>query len=85
MTKFIQNYPTPQGKPDVLRLLGMVNFIAKFIPHVSDITAPMREPTKKNVEFHWLESHEQAVQNRKKQLSSGEILKYYDVKRPVTM
>ena len=68
--KDIQSYPTPQSKPDVLRLLGMVNFIAKFTPHVSDITAPLRELTKKDVEFHWLESHEQAFQNLKQQLSS---------------
>ena len=49
----IANYPCPQNKQDILRLLGMVNFVSKFTPHVSDITVPLRELTKKDVEFHW--------------------------------
>ena len=39
----IVNYPRPQNKQDVLRLLGMVNFISKFTPRVSDVAAPLRE------------------------------------------
>ena len=83
--KAILEYPRPQNKQDILRLLGMVNFIAKFTPHVSDVTAPLREITKKDVEFHWSERHEKAFENLKTQLSSGETLQYYNVKKPVTM
>ena len=50
--KVIRDYVKPTNKQDVQRLLGMVNFIAKFVPKVSDVTAPLRELIKKNVAFH---------------------------------
>ena len=81
----IQQYPRPENKHDVLRLLGMVNFVAKFSPHVSNFTEPLRELTKKNIEFHWLENHEKAFENLKKLLSGPETLRYYDVTKPVTL
>ena len=39
----IKSYPKHSNKHDVQRLLGMVNFIAKFAPNISDITTPLRE------------------------------------------
>jgi hypothetical protein len=49
--KAIRDYVKPTNKQDVPRLLGMVNFIAKFAPKVSDVTAPLRELFKKNIAF----------------------------------
>ena len=39
--KAIKDYARPESKQDVQRLLGMVNFIAKFAPKISDVTAPL--------------------------------------------
>ncbi|GFT88928.1 transposon Ty3-G Gag-Pol polyprotein [Nephila pilipes] len=41
--KAIVAMPTPKSKTEVRRLLGMVNFLSKFIPNVSKVTAPLRE------------------------------------------
>jgi len=81
----IINYPRPENKQDVLRLLGMVNFIAKFTPRISDVTAPLRDLTKKNIAFHWTDRQETAFTNLKKQLSNSETLQYYDVTKSVTL
>ena len=35
--------PTPQNEHDVKRLLGMLNYLQKFAPNLSEVTAPMRE------------------------------------------
>ena len=83
--KAIQEYTRPESKQDVLRLLGMVNFIAKFAPKVSDFTAPLRELIKKNVEFHWLDHHKKAFQDLKKLLTGPEALRYYDETKPITL
>lgn len=83
--KAIQEYTKPTCKQDVMRLLGMVNYIAKFSPRISETTAPLRELVRKNIEFHWLEQHDQAFDRLKKQLTESETLKYYDVKQPVTL
>ena len=83
--KAINEYPRPESKQDLLRLLGMVNFVAKFAPKISDVTAPLRELTKKSIEFHWLDKNEKACIDLKKLLSSGETLAYYNVNKPVTL
>ena len=81
----IKNYPKPTNKHDVQRLLGMVNFIAKFAPNISDITAPLRELIKKNVAFHCLETHEKAFRDLQHLLTDPATLRYYDVAKPVTL
>lgn len=48
----IQEIPAPSCKKDVERLLGTVNYSAKFVPTLANITAPIRELLKKEVEFH---------------------------------
>ena len=69
----------------MLRKPGTGNFVAKFTPHVSNFTEPLRELTKKNTGFHWLESHDKAFENLKKLLSGPETLRYYNVINSVTL
>ena len=38
----IRDMPVPIDKQAVLRFLGMVNYLAKFIKDMSEITAPLR-------------------------------------------
>ena len=63
----------------------MVNFIAKFAPNISDVTAPLRELIKKNVAFSWLETHEKAFRDLQHLLTDPVTLRYYVVARPVTL
>ena len=42
----------PQSKKDLRRFLGMVNYLAKFVPDLSDITAPLRELLEKNAQLY---------------------------------
>ena len=79
--------PAPEDKHGIQRLLGMVNYVAKFVPHVSEITAPIRELLKKDVAWHWTERHEQSFHDIKRLLTemSHGVLKYYDPKLPVEL
>ena len=38
----IHDMPTPACKQDLQRLLGMINYLAKHIPNMSELTAPLR-------------------------------------------
>ena len=38
----IHNMPTPSCKQDLQRLSGMINYLAKYIPNMSELTAPLR-------------------------------------------
>ena len=45
----ITKMPKPDDKQGVQRLLGMVNYVAKFAPNISEVTVPLRELLKKDV------------------------------------
>lgn len=83
--KAIHEIETPQDKKELLRFMGMVNYLAKFIPRLSDITQPLRELLKKDTEWHWDERHETSFNDVKRSLEDDAVLKYYDVNKSVTL
>ncbi|CAB3992300.1 Hypothetical predicted protein [Paramuricea clavata] len=83
--KAIKQMPPPEDKKGVERLLGTVNYLAKFIPNMSTIMQPIREVMKSGVEFHWGGAQEKAFQEVKELLTKAPVLAYYDVKKPVTV
>ena len=44
--KAIVDMPNPTDVPGVQRLLGLAQYLAKFLPHLSDITKPLRDLTR---------------------------------------
>ena len=56
----IEKMPEPEDAKAVQRLLGSVNYLAKFFPHLSDILEPLRRLMDKDTEWCWLSIHQQA-------------------------
>ena len=56
----------------------MATYCAKFIPNFSDLTAPLRELTKKNVPFKWSSRHAQSFNAVKAALMSETVMAYFD-------
>ncbi|GFX90499.1 transposon Tf2-6 polyprotein [Trichonephila clavipes] len=77
--KAIVEMPTPKSKTEVRRLLGMMNFLSKFIPNVSKVSAPLREIIHENVEFNWGKKQELSFVNIKELLAKAPILKVFSV------
>ncbi len=69
----IMEMPSPEDVAAVQRLLGLAQYLSKFLPHLSDMTKPLWELTQKA-----LESLQQAV-------SSTPVLRYYNLKEEVTL
>jgi hypothetical protein len=63
----------------------MVNFLAKYIPNESTITAPLRELLKSDAVWDWQHEHDSALNKLKHLLTSGPVLQFYDVHKPVTI
>ena len=78
----VEEMPSPADKPALLRFLGMVNYMSKFIPNLADLTQPLRELLHKEVEWHWSERQEKAFRAIKEKLTSDATLQYYDVETP---
>ena len=81
----ISEMPDPTDKAGIQRLLGTVNFLAAYIPNMSEITAPLRSLLKKNVMFIWEHEQKQAVQKIKDALTKNPVLRFYDVDKDVTI
>ena len=75
----------PETKGEVKSFLGMVNYLQKFIPRLSEHTKLLRELERKGVHFTWSPEHQQAFENIKLLVSDNIQLAYYDRKKPVTL
>lgn len=79
----IVNMPQPESKSDVQRFLGMVNYLGKFIPDLSTITAPLRALLQKNTDWNWGPEHDKCWNKLKDVLTNEPVLKFYDQNRPI--
>ena len=81
----IVGMPDPTDVQCLRRFLGMVNYLSKFLPHLSEETEVLRKLTEKDAEWCWLQSHTDAVAHVKKMIVSVPVLAYYDVNKPVVI
>ena len=62
----ITEMPVPKDVAAVQRLLGLSQYLSKFLPHLSDITKPLRELTQKETEWTWDSPQQEALDRLKK-------------------
>lgn len=49
--KAVQEMPSLTSKKELLSLLGLVNYLSKFLPRLSEVAKPLTELTKKEAKF----------------------------------
>ena len=74
----IKQAEAPTSVTDVRSLLGMTNYVSRFIRDYADIVAPLRDLTHKGVEFKWEDVHQAALERLKCSLTSDEVMAYFD-------
>ena len=75
--KVINSAPAPTTASGVRSFLGMAIYCAKFIPKFSDVSAPLRELTKKDKPFNWSEQQERSFRQIKELLTSATVMAYF--------
>ena len=80
----IEQMPKPTDVKAVQRLLGMVNYLAKFCPHLSDHCQPLRQLTHKDCEWKWTDQHDQAFLKLKETITNTPV-KYYSPDEELTV
>lgn len=75
----------PQNKQELLRFMGMIQYLAKFIPNLSDISAPLRKLLEGDTEWHWEKAQSESFEHLKQLVTNAPTLKFYDVDKPVTL
>ena len=71
----IADLPSPKNAKEIQQFLGMVQYLAPFIPNLSDETSVLRDLIKKDVNFIWTTNHEIAFNGIKKQICKTVTLK----------
>jgi hypothetical protein len=79
----IIDMPVPQNKTELQRFLGMCNYLAKFIPDLASVTAPLRCLLEKDTPWHFEAEQENAVKRLKEMVTSAPVLKYFNPKDPI--
>ena len=77
--------PTPSDKKALQRLLGMIKYLANFLPNLSDVTEPLRRLLDKDVQWHWNDTHEKSWKQGKQLITREPVLKYFDPSKEVTL
>ena len=83
--KAIQTFPSPTNRTELRRLNGMLNQLARFVPHLATINAPMRELLKEGREWMWGLEQEKAFSRIKDVLTSAETMAHYDLSLPTIL
>ena len=77
--------PPPNDIAAMQCLLGLAQYLGKFMPHFSDITKPLREITRKDADWIWDYAQQNALDTLKRAVTSIPILHYYNLKEEVTL
>ena len=77
--------PNPDGIKAVQRFLSFVNYLSKFLPHISGVSEPLCRLTDKDSVLCWQLQHDEAMESIKKLVTAQPILRYYDVNEEVTI
>ena len=81
--KALTDMPKPTDVQGIQRLIGMVTYLAKFLPQLSTVCEPLRRLTYKDAKFVWTEIHDDAFAKMKRLLTEAPVLAFYDAKKTV--
>jgi transposase InsO family protein len=79
----IVNMPSPTNKKEVLQILGMINFVDKFIPQKSHLLEPLTALLRKDVEFVWEITQQKALDEAKHILTKAPNLSFFDLEKQI--
>ena len=60
--KAIGKMAAPTNVEELRRYFGMVNYLTKFMPHMTDVIYPLRNLTKHDVTWTWSDSQQDAFE-----------------------
>ena len=76
---------SPNNVAGVRRIIGMVNYLAKFLPNLAEMCELLRQLNKQNEQWCWSRDHERALTAIKEAITRTPVLRYFDDKLNVTL
>ena len=84
-TEAITNMPTPESPADIHRFLGMVQYMAKFVPNLVSNSSVLRQLLVKDAKWEWTEEHTKQFHDLQLLVTNSPVLKYFDPNLPVKL
>lgn len=81
----INGLSTPKNRKELQSFLGMVNCLRSFLPKLSEVTSPLRNLLKKDVDWLWTMGHENSFQKIKEMICNITLLTSFDPKKEITI
>ena len=75
----------PKNVKELETFLGMVTYVSRFIPNVSEKTSILRNLLRKNIVWRWDIMHENAFNEIKQILSKQPVLQYFNFNDDITL
>ena len=79
----IKQWPQPTNVKELQSFLGAINYLSKYIPHLSSLRSTLQTLVKKNSEYVWTPTHDRAFQDIKEAIYQETLLSYFDKNLPV--
>ena len=76
--KAVTNLGEPSNVEELRRLLGMVNYVSKFLPNATSLLHPLHNLLKKDVSWNWSEAQQASFDAIKSSLTKAPVLAFYD-------
>ena len=83
--KAITSMPQPDGPQGVRRFLGTADFVSRFVPIMSKLSAPLRSLTEQNNEWVWDPVHEKSFEDVNEAIAQSSTLKFFDPSEHTTV
>ena len=84
-TQAITSMESSTNKEYLQRFLGMLTYLSKFAPNLSQVAAPLRALLEQNSEWQWCHEHEESFRKLKELAVSAPVLQYFRPDQPITL
>ncbi|XP_043229573.1 uncharacterized protein K02A2.6-like [Amphibalanus amphitrite] len=74
----IQQLQQPKNVTELRSLLGVVNYLCRFVPHIQERLRPLNDLLKKDAAWNWTPQQQQALDDVKAAVTSAPVLAFYD-------
>ncbi|XP_016139457.1 uncharacterized protein K02A2.6-like [Sinocyclocheilus grahami] len=81
----IRDLSKPQNLTELKLMLGMINYLCRYLPHSTTVLQPLNELLRDDRVWRWYKSQEEAFTKVKEMLVAAPALPYYDVNKPTVV
>ena len=75
----ITDMEAPQNVSELRRMLGMIQYLGRYVPNLSDKMKPMNDLLAKNAQWTWGPEQQESLNDLKRMITTAPVLAYFDL------